>query len=320
MIRRAGVLLAAAALSLLTRCGYTGEPLPPLLRIPARVADLTVMQRTSQLVVRFTLPALTTEGTGIAGIGRVELRVGPGSNPFDEHVWAAGAKVFADLPTGVSSLVRYEIPSEEWTGREIVAGVKVVGENGRDAGWSNFAVLSVIAPLGQPRNLSAEGVPAGVRLVWQGAAPEVRVFRQLEGEQGFSAAATVKASEWVDTAAQYGKQYRYYAMSVSGTAESAPSLQVTITPVDRFPPAVPTGLAAVAGAASIELAWERNAEPDFAGYRVYRGADVLAALHPSPVYSDRKIESGKTYRYSVSAVDKEGNESARSPEVEIAGP
>ncbi len=304
----------------LAGCGYTGDPLPPLLHIPARVTDLTVMQRGSRLVVQFTLPALTTENSGLRGIGRVELRVGTAPNPFDEHAWAAGAKLFNDLRTEPPGAVKYETSSEEWTGREVVAALKVFGENGRDAGWSNFIALPVIAALGQPRNLSGEATAAGVRLAWQGAAPEVRVFRQAEGEQGFSAAATVKASEWVDTEVQYGKTYRYYALSVSGSAESAPSLQVAITPADRFPPAAPTGLAAVEGAGSIELAWERNTEPDFAGYRVYRGADVIADLHPSPTFGDRKIESGTRYRYSVSAVDKEGNESAHSAEVEITAP
>ncbi len=320
MIRRFGALLLFPAVVFLTRCGYTGEPLPPLLHIPARVTDLAVMQRGSQLVAQFTLPALTTEGTGLKGIGRVELRVGPASNPFDAHVWAAGAKVFDDLRTEPPALLKYEIPVGEWTGREVVAGVKVFGENGRDAGWSNFIALPVIAPLAQPRNLSGEATAAGVRLAWQEASSEVRIFRQVAGEPGFTAAATVKASEWVDTEAQYGKTYRYYALSVSGSAESAPSLQIAITPVDRFPPAVPLGLAAVAGAGSIELTWDRNMETDFAGYRIYRGPDVIADLHPSPTLSDRKIESGKSYRYAISAVDKEGNESARSGEVEITAP
>jgi fibronectin type 3 domain-containing protein len=35
-------------------------------------------------------------------------------------------------------------------------------------------------------------------------------------------------------------------------------------------------------------------------------------LIEAPVYSDSKVEAGKTYRYAVSAVDLAGNESERS--------
>ena len=38
-----------------------------------------------------------------------------------------------------------------------------------------------------------------------------------------------------------------------------------------------------------------------------------------PSYSDHQVEHGKTYRYAVSAIDKSGNESARSGPVEAPG-
>ncbi len=39
-----------------------------------------------------------------------------------------------------------------------------------------------------------------------------------------------------------------------------------------------------------------------------------------PSYSDRKIESGKRYRYRISAVDQTGNPSEQSPPVEVIAP
>ena len=44
MRRLLPALIAAAAL-LTTGCGYTGDPLPPLANIPARVLDLAAVQR-----------------------------------------------------------------------------------------------------------------------------------------------------------------------------------------------------------------------------------------------------------------------------------
>src|SRR6185295_12489938 len=92
---------------------------------------------------------------------------------------------------------------------------------------------------------------------------------------------------------------------------------VRITPTDTFPPAVPTGLTAVAGVNSIELAWDRSTEEDFAGYQVYRSNDGsaperIAGLIDAPTFSDRAVELGKKYSYAVTAVDRIGNESARS--------
>ena len=86
------------------------------------------------------------------------------------------------------------------------------------------------------------------------------------------------------------------------------------------PPAPPAGLNAATAPNSIEISWEGNTEPDLAGYRVYRstGAGPFEKIGDLvvPSYSDRAVEHGKTYRYAVSAIDKSGNESARSGPVE----
>ena len=46
--------------------------------------------------------------------------------------------------------------------------------------------------------------------------------------------------------------------------------------------------------------------------------EKLAELSVVPTYSDRAVEAGKTYRYAITAVDRAGNESARSGEIEVA--
>ena len=61
---------------------------------------------------------------------------------------------------------------------------------------------------------------------------------------------------------------------------------------------------------------------DFAGYNVYRSeanggagektVKLNSELVKSPSYRDFAVASGKTYTYSVSAVDVHGNESQRS--------
>lgn len=114
-----------------------------------------------------------------------------------------------------------------------------------------------------------------------------------------------------------------HTLEIAGTA-SAP---VTIEAKDVFPPQVPRQLAAVADAQAhaIDLSWLPDAETDLAGYVVVRrdvaaggSAERISGPKPvvSPSYSDATAVPGRRYAYAVTAVDRDGNESARSVEVE----
>jgi fibronectin type 3 domain-containing protein len=106
--------------------------------------------------------------------------------------------------------------------------------------------------------------------------------------------------------------------------EGADSPAVTVITHDVFPPAIPSGLQAVFSGPGqtpyIDLIWAPDTDADLAGYHVYRretsGAPVKIKLElvKTPAYRDANVASGKTYWYSVSAVDLHGNESARSDE------
>jgi hypothetical protein len=109
---------------------------------------------------------------------------------------------------------------------------------------------------------------------------------------------------------------------------SEPSGSAAINARDVFPPAVPAGLQTVADAVahSIDLSWQPNTEADLAGYIVYRsesGSGSRAAptrLTPTPQsapsFRDTTAIPGHTYQYSVSAIDRDGNESKPSAPVE----
>ena len=134
----------------------------------------------------------------------------------------------------------------------------------------------------------------------------------------------------MDRATESGKPYTYIVQRIvklpeNRQAESDPSPEVSITPRDTFAPGAPTGVRAAAGVDSIELSWEGIQEEDLAGYRVYRAPpgqefEKLADVPLIPTYSDRAAEHGKTYRYSVTALDRAGNESPKSAVAEAAIP
>ena len=323
-MKRSGLALVAL---LTSGCGYVGEPLPPLLNIPERVTDLSAVQHGSRILVQFSVPRLTTEGMAIKKPVRIELRAGLGGDPFDPKMWAASAKELGGIHLE-DNKASYEEPAAEWISKQVIFGVNIIGENGRASGWSNFAVLKVVPPLETPADVRTEAVSQGVRVTWTGTG-SFRIFRRVADEQAFAMAESVDRPEWIDTHTQYGQTYHYRVQKIfdtrSGIAESEPSQEAVITPEDRFPPAIPAGLKSVAGTSTIELIWDRNVEADLAGYRVYRATpggsfQQLTPMEPNPAFSDAKVESGKKYRYTISAVDQRGNESAKCAEVEAVAP
>ncbi len=325
------ICLALAAL-LCAGCGYIGDPQPPALHIPRKVTDLRAFQHAGQIIVEFTIPELTTEDLPLK-LGKVELRAGP--NPqaeFNADVWTAQAKLLDT--TGLQpGHARLEYSASEWTGREVFFRVRVSSSRGRNNGWSNLAVLKVVAPIEKPFGLRAEAVKEGVRLTWAGPDQPpgltFRIRRRAGKETAVTEVGSASGREWIDTETHYGESYEYsvQAMIKAGesTAESDLSDTVTITPADRFPPGTPQGLMALAGSSSVELTWDPDTETDLGGYYLYRAVgdepfERVGGLLNTPGYSDKSVKSGARYRYAVSAVDLLANESERSKPAEITLP
>jgi nitrous oxide reductase accessory protein NosL len=144
-----------------------------------------------------------------------------------------------------------------------------------------------------------------------------------------------------DTQIQFGKTYVYTVRSVAQypdvQVESLDSPSVQVSPLDTFPPSAPQGLVAVlvpaqgAAPAYFDLSWSISAENDIAGYNIYRTEQERAAgqkqnpeLLLTPAFRDMNTIPGHRYFYTVTAVDRAGNESpasaAASGEVAAASP
>jgi len=149
--------------------------------------------------------------------------------------------------------------------------------------------------------------------------------------------ASVTSPEYLDTGFDYGKTYVYVVRSlvvVQGTPiESGDSAPAIVTPKDTFPPESPQGLVATPIAAqtprsfAVELSWSINVEADLAGYRVYRsetegsrGQLLTPELLPTPTYRDASVRPDQRYWFTVTAVDRAGNESAESTAVAVEIP
>jgi len=317
-------IVPALALMVAAGCGYIGEPLPPLANVPERVNDLTAIQQDSRIMVRFTIPRLTTEGAAIKPPLQLDLRVGPGPEPFQQEAWEASARKV--MPASFSGeTAAYEIPSTEWIGKDVIISARTIGSNGKASGWSKLVLLPVIAPPDRPMDLRLANTEQGIRLSWQARGSEFRVFRRI-GDGPVMPLADVPESPWTDDSTQFGQRYSYRVQTIvklgdNREAESEVSPEQSLTPVDTFPPAAPAGLRLALAPSSIEVSWEPNTEADLAGYRVYRaiaqGPFEKIAEADIPAYSDQQVEHGKAYRYEITAIDRTGNESGHSTPAEV---
>jgi hypothetical protein len=318
--------MLAAAMWLTAGCGYVGGPLTPLANVPMPVSDLAAIERGAVLIVHCTVPTRTTENVLIKAPVKLDLRIGERGSNFNPEEWASRAKPVSEAKLE-DGLATYRIPVAEWVGKEVVLGVRAVGSNGKQAGWSNYQTLPVVAPPEKPVPAQPEDTAMGIRITWTGRGDHFRILRRGGSEEGTPPIlATVEGHEWTDPGAEDGKPYIYLVQALvdlagQKIAESDLAETGVITPKDVFPPAVPGGLHAAAGPNSIQLVWDRDIEADLAGYRVYRSVgdgplEKLAEPGAIPSYSDTPVEKGKTYRYAVSAFDKAGNESGRCAAVE----
>jgi len=132
-----------------------------------------------------------------------------------------------------------------------------------------------------------------------------------------------------DPQAPLGVQVCYVVRAVGSTdplIESAPSNEVCAERRDITPPAAPAGLAVLPRQGGLELLWSPSPEEDLAGYRVYRAAgqgepERLAELLPAQAsFLDESAKKGVSYRYTLTAFDKAGNESGPSDPVEATLP
>src|SRR5207245_831810 len=127
-----------------------------------------------RVIGQYTVPAVTTEDHPIPPPVKVDLSAGP-AEQFDENQRAASARQIPPGPV-TNHIARYEIPAADWTGKDIIFGVRIVAGNGKQSGWSNFVVVPVVRAPATPTAVTATTTAGGVLVKWQAPGAEFRVF------------------------------------------------------------------------------------------------------------------------------------------------
>jgi fibronectin type 3 domain-containing protein len=215
----------------------------------------------------------------------------------------------------------------------VVTAVDQGGLESTQSSQVSATPLNISAP-DPPVSLTATAGDGVVNLDWPNS-PEVdiagyTVYRSATSGGPYSAitGSLLTSSSHADSGVVNGTTYHYVVTATDTAAqESGQSPEAQATPADMTPPSPPTGLAAVAGDAVVDLDWDDHVESDVQGYHVYRAtqsggpyARLTGAFITVSAYQDSSVVNGLTYHYAVTALDdwSTPNESARSAEVSAA--
>jgi len=344
--------LAVLIFAFTTGCGTPGPPQPPSLNLAKPVSDLKATRTGDQITLTWTVPTETTDEATFRHRGQTKIcrainqlqiaqagrcnEVASLPTPVKQKTANAVTPVPADArgPNDYAALA-----------------VQVDNDRGRSAGLSNQVAIPTGAVSNLNGNPTSQIAPDAV-LVTVNITPQNEGLTQTlelrRSENGAPQENTVgrrmielpsgepASVELRDENFEWEKTYAYRVVVVGSAKlpngstvafDGATTAPIEIIVHDIFPPAVPTQVQAVfsgqlAGQqVAIDLTWNPVMDRDLAGYFVYRRSQTESSATKlnqqpltAPAYSDKSVQPGNAYFYSVSAVDERGNESKRSEE------
>lgn len=354
-MKRIAVLLIVMVA--LVACGKEGPPVPPERRLPEVISDLTGAVEGNRIVLSWTSPSKRADQSRLRDLTtlriyrREELADAPSKPALISWGQVVGYDQIAEIKLDAPAPAEVEGGKVRWAdttatiGRRYVYVVTATDSIGRTSPPSNRLDIVALSAPKPPEQLQPRPGENQVTLSWSAPTTTIdgsalrepltyQLFRAQTRTEPYQPVGGPTASLTVtDTNLQNEQPYYYVVRAIrsQGTTKalSEQSLPVTATPVDLTPPPPPSNLVAVPAEGSVRLAWDPSRAPDVGGYFVYRATAPtgefsrvnVTAVSPT-VFVDRTVERGKSYRYTVTAIDKarRPNESPRSEEASVTIP
>jgi len=351
--------LPALVIAFTAGCGTPGPPQPPSLNLARPVSDLRATRTGDQISLGWTVPNETTDGATFRHRGSTKICRALNQPRIDQAAQCTVIATLATPAKQQTANAVTPVPTESAAASDYATfALQVDNDRGRTAGFSNQVQVPTATLSTLNGNLSSQLISDGVvvtanviprdealtqtlelRRSEQGAPHESTVARRtLDLPTG--EAANVELRD--DSNFAWEKTYSYRVVIVASAQlpngstvvfDGAASAPIEVVAHDVFPPAIPAQVQAVFSGQlqgqqpSIDLTWNPVIDRDLAGYFVYRRRQDETSVTKlnqqpltTPAYSDKAVQPGNTYFYSVSAIDERGNESRRSEEESEAFP
>jgi len=329
-----------ALLLVVSGCGLKTPPLPPQDVVPRAIDDLRFTLDEKGVELNWSYPQRTEQGQRLEAIAEFEIYravVSPDEYcqdcplPFGSPRTIAGGK----LPIGVQTRTATFRDTLLRPGHLYFYKVRAKG------GWyysspdSNIVSFLWETPLAAPINFMATAGDNAVYLSWQPAprlldgtaysgSVSYQLYRKAKEGAAFSPVGPrLRDTKYTDISVTNNREYFYTirALRQAGTSfvagEAAPA--ISARPLDLTPPSPPSGFTVHAEDGKVVLQWQAPADPQVAGFIVYRrckeGArEKIGTVEKDAIrYIDHPPEPSSCF-YQVSATDSNGNESPPTPE------
>ncbi|MFQ6082164.1 MAG: fibronectin type III domain-containing protein [Candidatus Aminicenantia bacterium] len=333
-------------------CGRKAPLLPPIIRIPQEVSNLSVSQSGTKIILSWINPANYIDGTPLSEIEEIQIFIlkekKDSSITLTKDIFLEKANVF-QLKKSQFSLYSYQnrfqypyqIKLEDLDKTKLTLAVKVKDNRNKYSNLSNLVSIETkIAPL-PPKNIEFSVLEDKIGIRWQPPEENIgntrpakvkayNLYRwQEEGDLPHPLTSSpIKENSFEDKNFKFDQTYYYFIRSTANLAppylESDNSEIIKVFPEDTFPPQLPTGLIALPGSDSVTLIWDSNQEKDLAGYKVWRKSQEekeFLLLTPNPIsensYEDKTVTKNTIYYYRLTALDKKNNESEKSEVIKV---
>lgn len=325
-------------------CGKRKPPLPPIEKVSQKV-EINGFQRGNQVVLLWTMGARNASEASLQNISRTDIYrlTEPINSPLNlsEDEFASRSTLIATINISDSDFGRKEMiykDSLEFAGQKsrIRYAIRFANASGQKAGFSNFLLIEPTAKVADsPTDLNLMVGQDSILLKWQSPTKNIdgstppnilgyNIYR-IENEKNSQKILNkipITTNEFADKSFEFEKNYTYFVRTVSLGAvgdpiESLESKEIKIVPRDIFAPSPPSALTIAVSPNTVSIFFATNPESDVAGYNIYRSTDpnklktewtlLTPQLLKTNTFQDTNVESGKTYFYYLTAVDKFGN-------------
>lgn len=315
--------LIFAVLFFAVGCGKKGAPLPPLVRIPAKVGDLGWVQVGERVRLDFTLPAENVDGTKPAEIGSIILfRKIEGLDKETKGIKTITiGEGISILANDKLSIYDENIPKEIIkSGAEIKYYVVISSKKNRDAGLSNEAVVKIGKAIDKPIGLQHNVREDRIEIFWD-YSKEKNLgikFVVCKGNDRNDLLnytcidEAIEETRYEDPEVVEGKKVYYYVKAVDKERkrESEISDILEVEYWDTFAPQSPVGVVFFITEEGVVLNWNPVESDDLEGYKIYKrklGSKDFVLITAKPLkmltYKDKDVVDGDVYEYYITSVD-----------------